>query len=135
MRQVAIIGIGQTIVAEQWEKSLRELAGEAFEGLMGEFVADGPDDDARHTAHDVRLVAEPFDFLQNSFFLFFGKVRSQDNDHNGFRVVAGVVTKKPQVATCGWVANVGLTQSREQVPRVEKIKVPPGKTEAESPAA
>ena len=30
MREVAIIGIGQTIIAEQWEKSLRELAGEAL---------------------------------------------------------------------------------------------------------
>jgi acetyl-CoA C-acetyltransferase len=30
MREVAIIGIGQTPVAEQWEKSLREVAGEAI---------------------------------------------------------------------------------------------------------
>jgi len=29
MREVAIIGIGQTPVAEQWEKSIREIAGEA----------------------------------------------------------------------------------------------------------
>src|SRR5512146_2150045 len=29
MREVAIIGIGQTPVEEQWEKSLREIAGEA----------------------------------------------------------------------------------------------------------
>jgi acetyl-CoA C-acetyltransferase len=29
MRQVAIIGIGQTVIDEQWEKSLREIAGEA----------------------------------------------------------------------------------------------------------
>ena len=29
MREIAIIGIGQTVIAEQWEKSLRELAGEA----------------------------------------------------------------------------------------------------------
>jgi len=29
MREIAIIGIGQTIIAEQWDKSLRELAGEA----------------------------------------------------------------------------------------------------------
>ena len=27
MREIAIIGIGQTVIAEQWEKSLRELAG------------------------------------------------------------------------------------------------------------
>ena len=30
MREVAIIGIGQTPVAEQWDKSLREIAGEAI---------------------------------------------------------------------------------------------------------
>ena len=29
MREVAVIGIGQTPVAEQWDKSLREIAGEA----------------------------------------------------------------------------------------------------------
>jgi len=30
MREVAIIGIGQTPVAEQWEKSIREIAGDAL---------------------------------------------------------------------------------------------------------
>lgn len=30
MREVAIIGIGQTVVAEQWDKSIREIAGEAL---------------------------------------------------------------------------------------------------------
>ncbi|HEX9029657.1 MAG TPA: thiolase domain-containing protein [Anaerolineales bacterium] len=34
MREVAIIGIGQTPVAEQWEKSLREIAGEAVFAAM-----------------------------------------------------------------------------------------------------
>ncbi len=34
MRQVAILGIGQTIVDEQWEKSLREIAGEAAFAAM-----------------------------------------------------------------------------------------------------
>ncbi len=29
MRQVAILGIGQTVIDEQWDKSLREIAGEA----------------------------------------------------------------------------------------------------------
>jgi acetyl-CoA C-acetyltransferase len=29
MRQIAILGIGQTIIDEQWDKSLREIAGEA----------------------------------------------------------------------------------------------------------
>ena len=30
MRKVALIGIGQTIVSEHWEKSLKELAGDAI---------------------------------------------------------------------------------------------------------
>ena len=30
MRKVAVIGIGQTRVSENWEKSLRELAGDAI---------------------------------------------------------------------------------------------------------
>lgn len=34
MREVAIIGIGQTAVDEQWEKSLREIAGEAVIAAM-----------------------------------------------------------------------------------------------------
>jgi acetyl-CoA C-acetyltransferase len=34
MRKVAIIGIGQTSVSEHWEKSLRELAGEAIFAAM-----------------------------------------------------------------------------------------------------
>lgn len=34
MREVAIIGIGQTPVGEHWEKSLRELAGEAIVAAM-----------------------------------------------------------------------------------------------------
>lgn len=44
MRKVAVIGIGQTQVSEHWEKSLRELAGEAiFAALFdaGRETADG----------------------------------------------------------------------------------------------
>jgi acetyl-CoA C-acetyltransferase len=44
MRKVAIIGIGQTAVSEHWEKSLRELAGEAILAAMvdaGRESADG----------------------------------------------------------------------------------------------
>ena len=36
MRQVAILGIGQTIIDEQWEKSLREIAGEAAFAAMAD---------------------------------------------------------------------------------------------------
>jgi len=44
MREVAIIGIGQTPVAESWEKSLREIAGEALFATLadaGRHTADG----------------------------------------------------------------------------------------------
>ena len=34
MREVAVIGIGQTPAGEHWEKSLRELAGEAVLSSM-----------------------------------------------------------------------------------------------------
>lgn len=36
MREIAIIGIGQTPIEEQWEKSLRELAGEAVFAAMAD---------------------------------------------------------------------------------------------------
>ena len=44
MRPVAIIGIGQTIISEQWEKSIREIAGEAIRLTLkdaGRSSADG----------------------------------------------------------------------------------------------
>ena len=44
MRKVAVIGIGQTPVSEQWDKSLKELAGEAVFAAMldaGRNTADG----------------------------------------------------------------------------------------------
>jgi acetyl-CoA C-acetyltransferase len=34
MRKVAILGIGQTKIGEQWEKSLREIGGEAIFAAM-----------------------------------------------------------------------------------------------------
>ena len=34
MRKIAILGIGQTKVDEQWEKSLREIGGEAAFAAM-----------------------------------------------------------------------------------------------------
>jgi acetyl-CoA C-acetyltransferase len=36
MREVAILGIGQTVIDEQWEKSLREIAGEAAFAAMSD---------------------------------------------------------------------------------------------------
>ena len=44
MREVAVLGIGQTKVEEQWDKSLRELAGDAVLAAMhdgGVGTADG----------------------------------------------------------------------------------------------
>lgn len=43
MREVAIIGIGQTKVSEQWEKSLREIAGEAVIAAMNDAGRDQVD--------------------------------------------------------------------------------------------
>lgn len=43
MRKVAILGIGQTPIGEHWEKSLREIAGEAAFAAMGDAGVDRPD--------------------------------------------------------------------------------------------
>ncbi|RPI32635.1 MAG: thiolase domain-containing protein [Chloroflexota bacterium] len=43
MREVAIIGIGQTPVGEQWEKSIREVAGEAVIAAMNDAGIDSAD--------------------------------------------------------------------------------------------
>ena len=43
MREIAIIGIGQTVIAEHWEKSLRMLAGEAVLAAMADAGRDSVD--------------------------------------------------------------------------------------------
>ena len=43
MRPVAILGIGQTVVDEQWDKSLREIAGEAALAAMHDSGVEHPD--------------------------------------------------------------------------------------------
>lgn len=43
MRKIAILGIGQTPVDEHWEKSLRELAGEAIFGALSDARRDSVD--------------------------------------------------------------------------------------------
>jgi hypothetical protein len=48
---------------------------------VGALIADGTDDGAFDTAHDVRLVAEFPDFLEHGGFLFFGDLGFEDNDH------------------------------------------------------
>ncbi len=49
---------------------------------MREFVADGPDDGPGDAAHDMRTVAEPPDFLQDSGLLFPADVGFEDDDHD-----------------------------------------------------
>ncbi|NMC14634.1 MAG: thiolase domain-containing protein, partial [Chloroflexi bacterium] len=43
MREVAIIGIGQTPVGEHWEKSIREIAGEAVLAALNDARRDSVD--------------------------------------------------------------------------------------------
>lgn len=43
MRQVAVLGIGQTVIDEQWDKSLREIAGEAAFAAMQDAGVEHPD--------------------------------------------------------------------------------------------
>jgi acetyl-CoA C-acetyltransferase len=43
MREVVILGIGQTSVGEHWEKSLRELAGEAIFAALNDAQRDSAD--------------------------------------------------------------------------------------------
>ncbi len=43
MREVAVLGIGQTIIDEQWDKSLKEIAGEAAFAAMHDSGIDHPD--------------------------------------------------------------------------------------------
>jgi len=43
MRQVAVLGIGQTVIDEHWDKSLRELAGEAAFAAMQDSGVEHPD--------------------------------------------------------------------------------------------
>jgi len=67
MRDVAVIGIGQTPVAEHWDKSLKELAGEAVISAMrdadreyadGMFVGNMMSGSANHQQHLGALIAD-----------------------------------------------------------------------------
>ncbi|MCL4559736.1 MAG: thiolase domain-containing protein [Chloroflexi bacterium] len=67
MREVAVLGIGQTSIDEHWEKSLRELAGEAVlaslqdarrESVDGVFVGNMMSGSANHQQHLGALVAD-----------------------------------------------------------------------------
>src|SRR5215471_17589858 len=102
--------------------NLRKLCGERLEGLMGEFVADGADHDAGDAAHDVRTITQTANFLQDGDLLLPGNVGLEDDDHNRFRSLPKVSTKKPQVSTCGSRICSGLTQPQKPHDR-------PGKAE------
>jgi acetyl-CoA C-acetyltransferase len=43
MRKIAVLGIGQTVIAEQWEKSLKEIAGEAVLAALNDAGRDKTD--------------------------------------------------------------------------------------------
>jgi acetyl-CoA C-acetyltransferase len=43
MRPVAILGVGQTVIDEHWDKSLRDLAGEAAFAAMQDSGVEHPD--------------------------------------------------------------------------------------------
>ena len=67
MREVAIIGIGQTPIKEHWEKSLRELAGEAIFAAMedaqinsidGLFIGNMMSGSANHQQHLGAYIAD-----------------------------------------------------------------------------
>ena len=58
---------------------------EQFEALVGALVADGADDGAGHAAHDVRPVAKPADFLEDSGLVLFRNARFENDDH-GFEL-------------------------------------------------
>ena len=61
---------------------------------MRAFVANGADDGALDAAHDVRFVAELFDFLEDGGFVFFRNIRFENNDHSFVLVRAAGRTKK-----------------------------------------
>ena len=47
MREIAVIGIGQTKVDEHWDKSMRELAGEAALAALADARRESPAREAR----------------------------------------------------------------------------------------
>ena len=67
MRQVAVIGIGQTKVDEHWDKSIKELAGEAIIDAMRDanrdfadalFVGNMMSGSANHQQHLGALISD-----------------------------------------------------------------------------
>ena len=81
----------------------RELRDQRFEVGVGEFVADGADDGARHAAHDVGDVAEFADFLEDGSLLLPRNPGFEHDDH-GFLWVdrrSPKQKRRRRLATCG----------------------------------
>ncbi len=60
---------------------LREIRRQILQRLVLQFIADGADDRARHAPHDVRLVAQLFDFLDDRRFIPLRDLWLEDNNH------------------------------------------------------
>jgi hypothetical protein len=70
----------------------------------------------------VWLITEFADFFEHRGFIFFRDVGFKDNYHIDCLGIAGVSTKNPQVATCGWVWGfIGLAQPHTPARRA-KVK-------------
>src|SRR6266540_360971 len=78
---------------------------QGLEALVGAFIADGADDRPGHPAHDVRLVAEPADFLEDGGFVLFSNARLENDNHKyGSK-------KNRRWSTCGWCFNSKLPKA------------------------
>jgi hypothetical protein len=84
-------------------------------------VADRTDHRAGDAVHDMRPVAEFFDFLDDGVFLLGGDVVFKYDYHFGFIFCAGGSgpgTKKAAgLAACGWVNSVSVHQ---QIPKTRR---------------
>jgi hypothetical protein len=109
---------------------IRKFRGKRFERRMSEFVANRADDCAGNAAHDMRFVAELFDFFEHGSLVFFGNFRFENDDHNFF-YVARVITKKPQVTTCG-LGCVFIERSLAQESLAKKIFAKPAGTKSKA---
>jgi hypothetical protein len=78
----------------------------------------------------MRFVAELFDFFEHGGLVFFGDFRFENDDHNFF-YVARVITKKPQVTTCG-LGCVFIERSLAQESLAKKIFTKPAGTKSKA---
>jgi hypothetical protein len=101
---------------------LGKLRDQRFEVGVGEFVADGADDGARHAAHDVGGVAEFADFLEDGLFLFSRNPGFEHDDH-GFLWV-GRRSQNKNAAGVWRPAAIGLVKILSQ-PQVRANRAKP----------